>query len=92
MVRSYGRSWPCHVKVSYQFFFILLICSLPFEVGFILKFLIHPLSNYRSLGDAVAHTAGVISDPEFTEKELYPSSDRVIVVATDGLWEFVDNE
>ena len=47
---------------------------------------------YRSLGDAVAHTAGVISDPEFTEKELDPSSDRVIVVATDGLWEFVDNE
>ena len=46
----------------------------------------------RSLGDAVAHTAGVISDPEFTEKELDPSSDRVIVVATDGLWEFVDND
>ena len=49
-------------------------------------------STLRSLGDAVAHTAGVISDPEFTEKELDPSSDRVIVVATDGLWEFVDNE
>jgi serine/threonine protein phosphatase PrpC len=46
----------------------------------------------RSLGDAVAHTAGVISDPEFTEKELDPSSDRVIVVATDGLWEFVNND
>jgi len=50
------------------------------------------LAMSRSLGDAVAHTAGVISDPEFTEKELDPSSDRVIVVATDGLWEFVDNE
>ena len=46
----------------------------------------------RSLGDAVAHTAGVISDPEFYEKELNPSLDRVIVVATDGLWEFVDND
>ncbi len=46
----------------------------------------------RSLGDAVAHTAGVISDPEFVEKELDPSLDRVIVVATDGLWEFVDND
>ena len=34
----------------------------------------------------------MISDPEFTEKELDPSSDRVIVVATDGLWEFVDND
>lgn len=48
--------------------------------------------NVRSLGDAVAHTAGVISDPEFTEKELDPTSDRAIVVATDGLWEFIDND
>ncbi|KAL9191010.1 hypothetical protein ACHAXT_000716 [Thalassiosira profunda] len=50
------------------------------------------LAMSRSLGDAVAHTAGVISDPEFTEKELNPSSDRVLVVATDGLWEFVEND
>eukprot|EP00804_Cyclotella_cryptica_P012707 CCRYP_016292-RA/>CCRYP_016292-RA protein AED:0.17 eAED:0.17 QI:143/1/1/1/1/1/4/382/367 len=50
------------------------------------------LAMSRSLGDAVAHTAGVISDPEFTEKELDPTSDRVIIVATDGLWEFVDND
>jgi serine/threonine protein phosphatase PrpC len=48
--------------------------------------------NTSSLGDAVAHTAGVISDPEFTEKELHPASDRVIVVATDGLWEFIEND
>lgn len=50
------------------------------------------LAMSRSLGDAVAHTAGVISDPEFSERELDPSSDRVIVVASDGLWEFVDND
>lgn len=50
------------------------------------------LAMSRSLGDAVAHTAGVISDPEFTERELDPSSDKVLVVATDGLWEFVTNE
>jgi len=47
---------------------------------------------YRSLGDAVAHTAGVISTPEFTERELNPESDKFLVVATDGLWEFVDNK
>lgn len=45
----------------------------------------------RSLGDAVAHTAGVTSDPEFTERELNPLTDKFLVVATDGLWEFVDN-
>merc|ERR1712008_489295 len=49
------------------------------------------LAMSRSLGDAVAHTAGVISEPEFTERELLPS-DKFIVVATDGLWEFVDND
>lgn len=47
---------------------------------------------FRSLGDAVAHTAGVTSDPEFTERELDPLSDKVLVVATDGLWEFVNND
>jgi serine/threonine protein phosphatase PrpC len=46
----------------------------------------------RSLGDVVAHTAGVISEPEFTEFELDPKTDKFLVIATDGLWEFVTNE
>jgi serine/threonine protein phosphatase PrpC len=46
----------------------------------------------RSLGDHVAHTAGVISTPEFTERELDPASDKCVVLATDGLWEFVNNQ
>ena len=46
----------------------------------------------RSLGDVVAHTAGVISEPEFTEFELDADSDKFLVVATDGLWEFVTSE
>lgn len=50
------------------------------------------LAMSRSLGDVVAHTAGVISEPEFTEFELDPETDRFLVVATDGLWEFVTNE
>jgi hypothetical protein len=47
---------------------------------------------YRSLGDVVAHSAGVISDPEFTEFELDAKADKFLVVATDGLWEFVTNQ
>jgi len=82
---------PCHGKLtkfssSPHCFFECLVF-----VRFHLTFSLYVIS-IRSLGDAVAHTAGVISDPEFTEKELDPSSDRVIVVATDGLWEFVDND
>ncbi len=46
---------------------------------------------FRSLGDTVAHSAGVSSEPEFTETLVNPSEDRFIVVATDGLWEFITN-
>lgn len=46
----------------------------------------------RSLGDVVAHSAGVISEPEFTEHELNSKTDKFLVIATDGLWEFVDNQ
>jgi serine/threonine protein phosphatase PrpC len=34
----------------------------------------------------------VISDPEFTEFELDSKTDKFLVVATDGLWEFVSNQ
>ena len=46
----------------------------------------------RSLGDVVAHSAGVTSEPEFTEFDLNPAKDKFLVVATDGLWEFVENQ
>lgn len=49
-------------------------------------------SFLRSLGDVVAHSAGVISDPEFTEYQLDPKNDKFLVVATDGLWEFINNQ
>lgn len=50
------------------------------------------LAMSRSLGDAVAHSAGVISDPEFTERDLDPATDKFVIVATDGLWEFIDSQ
>jgi len=50
------------------------------------------LAMSRSLGDSVAHTAGVSSEPEFTERELDPATDKFVVVASDGLWEFVSNQ
>jgi len=50
------------------------------------------LAMSRSLGDSVAHTAGVISDPDFTERILDPKSDQFVVLATDGLWEFCKND
>jgi serine/threonine protein phosphatase PrpC len=83
---------PCHGKSPFSLplgpYFLECLSLVQFQ----LKTSSLNFTLIRSLGDAVAHTAGVISDPEFTEKELDPSSDRVIVVATDGLWEFVDND
>ncbi|TMW59021.1 hypothetical protein Poli38472_007166 [Pythium oligandrum] len=49
------------------------------------------LAMSRSLGDAVAHTAGVVSEPEFFTR-LLDENDRCLVIATDGLWEFMSNE
>jgi len=49
------------------------------------------LAMSRSLGDVVAHSVGVLSEPEFTERDLDPATDKFVVVATDGLWEFVTN-
>lgn len=49
------------------------------------------LAMSRSLGDTVAHSAGVISDPECFERVLTPN-DKFLVIASDGLWEFMSNE
>lgn len=65
--------------------FSLASCA-TYEINFLL------FVRCRSLGDVVAHSAGVISEPEFTEYELDSKCDKFIVVATDGLWEFVNNQ
>ncbi|KAJ8614289.1 hypothetical protein CTAYLR_001175 [Chrysophaeum taylorii] len=49
------------------------------------------LAMSRSIGDVVAHTAGVSSSPEFFERRLC-RSDKFIISATDGLWEFMNDD
>lgn len=49
------------------------------------------LAMARSLGDAVAHSAGVISTPELTHYDIKPE-DKIVVLASDGLWEFMTNQ
>jgi len=51
------------------------------------------LAMSRSLGDAVAHTAGVSSEPEFFEYEFNQDrEDLIMVMASDGLWEFMSDQ
>jgi serine/threonine protein phosphatase PrpC len=51
------------------------------------------LAMSRSLGDAVAHTAGVSSEPDFVEYEFSSGrDDLILVMASDGLWEFMSDQ
>ena len=45
----------------------------------------------RSLGDRIAHSVGVSSVPEVKEF-LIDVDDKFVVIASDGLWEFMENE
>ncbi|KAL8274435.1 hypothetical protein Esti_001595 [Eimeria stiedai] len=49
------------------------------------------LAMSRSLGDTLACRVGVISEPEVSVVSLSPS-DKFLLLATDGVWEFVSNE
>jgi len=52
------------------------------------------LAMSRSLCDAVAHSAGVSSEPEFVDYEFNPADreDIILVMASDGLWEFMSDQ
>jgi len=45
----------------------------------------------RSLGDKVAQSVGVSPIPEIFEFHIKPT-DSFIVIASDGIWEFLSNE
>lgn len=45
----------------------------------------------RSFGDEVAARVGVICEPEILELDLC-KDDKFIVIASDGVWEFIQNE
>ena len=49
------------------------------------------LAMTRSLGDKTAHNIGVIDEPEI-KKFFYDGSEKFIVIASDGLWEYISSE
>ena len=49
------------------------------------------LAMSRSFGDEVAASVGTISEPEIKEFDL-TADDRFIVIASDGIWEFISSE
>ena len=49
------------------------------------------LAISRSLGDTIATTVGVISNPDCTSYSINSSS-RYLIVASDGVWEVMENQ
>lgn len=49
------------------------------------------LAMSRSIGDQVAARVGVTAEPEIIEA-TFSSEDKYILLASDGIWEFISNE
>ena len=49
------------------------------------------LAMTRSLGDKIAHNIGVIDEPEF-KTFTYDGTEKYIILASDGLWEYVNGD
>jgi serine/threonine protein phosphatase PrpC len=50
------------------------------------------LAMSRSIGDGVAKKVGVIATPVYHNFTLYPESDLYIIMASDGVWDVMENQ
>lgn len=48
------------------------------------------LAMTRSFGDGMAHSVGCNAEPEMNEYS-FTKDDKVVVIASDGVWEFLEN-
>ena len=48
------------------------------------------LAMSRSIGDTVAHSVGCSCEPDITQTILTPN-DKIVLLASDGIWEFLSN-
>eukprot|EP00466_Bigelowiella_natans_P015876 jgi/Bigna1/127492/aug1.4_g2200 len=50
------------------------------------------LAMTRSFGDKLAASVGVICTPEILEYDIKEGVDQFIIIGSDGIWEFIDNQ
>jgi serine/threonine protein phosphatase PrpC len=50
------------------------------------------LAMSRSFGDFIAKSVGVVNEPEVFEIGIVDSKVKAVVLASDGLWEFLNND
>ncbi len=46
----------------------------------------------RSLGDQAVKPIGVIANPEVVERDIDLKKDQFVIMASDGVWEFLSSE
>eukprot|EP00298_Acanthocystis_sp_HF-20_P011032 c19191_g1_i1.p1 GENE.c19191_g1_i1~~c19191_g1_i1.p1 ORF type:complete len:359 (+),score=142.78 c19191_g1_i1:47-1078(+) len=50
------------------------------------------LAMSRSIGDSIAHQAGCTAEPDIIEHTINIDSDKFIILASDGVWEFISSQ
>lgn len=50
------------------------------------------LAMGRSIGDHAVKSVGVIADPEVLEFDVDPVADQFMIIASDGVWEFISSQ
>lgn len=65
--------------------------DIPYRV--FLKGKLYPgLAMSRAIGDTVGTQAGVIAEPDVCEHQIDQACDSFIILASDGMWEFISSE
>ncbi len=49
------------------------------------------LAMSRSIGDSIAHSVGVIPEPEIMRFD-FTGNEKFIIIASDGIWEYIDSD
>ncbi|CRG97682.1 protein phosphatase PPM5, putative [Plasmodium gallinaceum] len=50
------------------------------------------LAMSRAIGDTIGHQIGIISEPDFIEVNINEEEDILVLICSDGVWEFISSE
>ncbi|KEG04152.1 hypothetical protein YYE_01055 [Plasmodium vinckei vinckei] len=50
------------------------------------------LAMSRAIGDTLGHQIGIISEPDFMEVNINEDEDILVLICSDGVWEFISSE
>ncbi|CAX64112.1 hypothetical protein PFHG_05055 [Plasmodium falciparum HB3] len=50
------------------------------------------LAMSRAIGDTIGHQIGIIAEPDFIEVNINEDEDILVLICSDGVWEFISSE